>query len=412
MHRFFPGTGKIDALPFVRASQSLGARNLSGQIDADHVAIVGRPLSVKSAEDALYLLNLTSFAARRIGPDIDMTSAVMLTTDPADRSVLLSVREPNTTYRVWRVPADAARASEPMLMFLSEPQVTIARNGPLYMSLHDRPLEVVRFSDTGAALERLITGPTLTRSVVPMRDDRILLSSRVGGRSRVIVWASGKEPVNLVQTDEETRPPFTTVGADRIAVMIGSPASPEMAIVSVAAGRPVSRFPVPPDISSIGASPDGNTLYFAAAGKVSAMPVSGGAPRPMGLGDSLVVDPDTGDVIVKLDEAAGSRLARLPSTGGAPVPIPIVSKDLRLIPEALSPGSVRKGRLVVPVSTRDSWDWFVALLDLPTGRLTRVPLDYDTDFHFASWSPAGRIIGVGLGMEAGLWKFEKTTPER
>ena len=409
LHRFFSSTGKIEALPFVRTSQWLGAQNLSGQIDADHVAIVGRPLSVKGAEDGLYLLNLRSFAARRIGSDIDMTSALTLTTDPADRSVLLSVREPTTTYRVWRVPTDAARASEPMLMFLSEPELTIARNGPLYMSLHDRPLEVVRFSDTGAAPERLITGPTLTRSVVPMRDDRILLNSRVGGRSRVIVWEPRKEPVNLVQTDEETRAPVTPVGTDRVAVMIGSPETPEIAIVSVTTGRLVSRFPVPPGITSLGASPDGQTLYFAAAGKISAMPVGGGAPRPIGSGDSLVVDPDTGDLIVKLDEAAGSRLARLPAAGGTSQPIAIDSKELRLIPEPLSPGSIHKGRLVLPVGTKDSWNWFVALLDLPTGRLTRVPVDYDTDFHFASWSPAGRIIGTGLGMQAGLWRFEKTT---
>jgi hypothetical protein len=36
-----------------------------------------------------------------------------------------------------------------------------------------------------------------------------------------------------------------------------------------------------------------------------------------------------------------------------------------------------------------------------------VPLKYDTDFHFLTWTADGRIVGAGLGMQAALWKFEK-----
>jgi len=104
-------------------------------------------------------------------------------------------------------------------------------------------------------------------------------------------------------------------------------------------------------------------------------------------------------------------LRRVPKVGPAQ-PIAIVNKEFRLASEPLSASSIRKGRLVLPVGSADSWYWVPGILDLKTGRLERVPVAHTTDFHYTAWAPDGRIIGTGLGMDGSLWKFERTKSVR
>jgi hypothetical protein len=66
------------------------------------------------------------------------------------------------------------------------------------------------------------------------------------------------------------------------------------------------------------------------------------------------------------------------------------------------------GRLLVPLSLRDSWFNPLGILDTATGRITRVPGNELTDHGSAVWTPDGRIIAGQLGLRATLWKF---TPE-
>jgi hypothetical protein len=51
------------------------------------------------------------------------------------------------------------------------------------------------------------------------------------------------------------------------------------------------------------------------------LPAEGGTPTKLGAGDSLTVERDTGDLIVKLDESARIRLVRMPPAGGALHPL-------------------------------------------------------------------------------------------
>ena len=104
------------------------------------------------------------------------------------------------------------------------------------------------------------------------------------------------------------------------------------------------------------ASPDGRMLYVTSAGSVSALPADGSPARTLGPGDSVTVDPDTGALIVKLDEPERFHLVRMSPDDGASTPITIDS-DLRIIPEPLIPGAIRQGRMVLPVATTDSWYW-------------------------------------------------------
>jgi hypothetical protein len=45
------------------------------------------------------------------------------------------------------------------------------------------------------------------------------------------------------------------------------------------------------------------------------------------------------------------------------------------------------------------------MLDLATGRLERVPIDYPTDYHFVTWTSDGRIVATGSTIQTGFWKF-------
>jgi len=403
LHRFWPSNGKIEPLPFVTLSVRNTFYGLERQIDANRIVIVGRPLGDRAGTDRLYSFDLASNKATQIGPDVDMEAALDLTVDPTDRSVLLALREGNI-FRMLRFRANERGPGESVLRFMSQPDADIAQDGSIFVALKDRPHEALQFDEAGNAVRSLATGLTFSDYDVPI-GNAVLMTSRIGGRSRITMKAPGHEPVNLVKTDEDTRPPFAPVGTDRVAVTIGD--ARELAVVAHATGRVISRFPVPAGVTSVGASPDGKVIYFSAGGKVSAIPAAGGDAREIGSGDSFVVDPDSGDVIVKLDEVGAFRLARLSPKGGTPTPIPIRSTDLRLIPEGLAPGSIRNGRLVLPVTTVDSWNWFPAVLDLKTGDLKRVTLKYDTDFHFLTWAANGEIVGTGLGMQSALWKFEK-----
>jgi hypothetical protein len=67
----------------------------------------------------------------------------------------------------------------------------------------------------------------------------------------------------------------------------------------------------------------------------------------VGPGDSVVVDPDTGDLIVKSDAADAFTLTRFAKAAGPPQLITIGDTNLRLASQPLSAGSIRKGRLVL-----------------------------------------------------------------
>src|SRR5688500_19694810 len=113
------------------------------------------------------------------------------------------------------------------------------------------------------------------------------------------------------------------VGDQHAALIIGSGTTSDIAVVVAKSGRIVERFPAPPRIASLAASPDGRTLYVAAGGSISALTRSGGQSRTLGVGDSITVDQQSGDIIAKLDEQDRFRLVRIPAAGGAAQPIPV-----------------------------------------------------------------------------------------
>ena len=404
LHRLWPDTGQLAPLPALT--------NLSGysggirQLDAGHIAFFGRPLADAGKANQLHVVALDSGRMTRLGPEVTSGDMVSMAVNAPDRSVFMAVRD-GSAFRVLRVPLEDSRPPETALTLLSRPYIDSSPDGALFVGFSDRPYEVLRFRQGNTNVERWATRPTFASGAVVLADGRYLITERVGGTSRVLIGDHAKEPTPLVETTEATRDPFTPLNTEQVALTIGA-TTPEIAIVAVNSGRILKRLKAPGPITSLAASPDGRMLYVTSDGVVSALPADGGTARTLGPGDSVIVDPDTGALIVKLDEAERYRLVRMSPVDGTSTLVPINS-DLRMIPEPLIPGAIRKGRMVLPVATADSWYWFVGVLDMQSGRIEKLPLDYYTDFHFVAWAPDGSIIGSGLGSVTTLWKFAPDT---
>ena len=401
LHRLYPDSGRLEPLPAVSSSID---GNFVRPIGDGKVAFFGRPLANPASVEQLYLLSLGTGDLQRLGPDLPASDVVSLAFDAANRSVLVAMRD-GSAFHVIEMPVDGGAARETH-RFFSEPHLDMSPDGSLFVALRERPGEVIRFREDRLEAERLASGPTLFRAAVPLPDGRFLITERLGTTSHVLVAAPGRESTRLVETSDDNRDPMTPVGTDRAALMIGPVAAPEIAIVAVNSGRILKRFQAPPKITSLGASPDGATLYATSAGSVLAMSTDGASLRTLGSGDSLTVAPDTGDLIVKLDEAERYRLVRMSPAGGTPVPIAIPA-DVRLVSRPLTPGAIRNGRLLLPIAVLDSWYWFSGVLDLQSSRFTRMDVVNPTDIHWITWAADGSILGSGMTIQSALWKFTR-----
>jgi hypothetical protein len=73
-----------------------------------------------------------------------------------------------------------------------------------------------------------------------------------------------------------------------------------------------------------------------------------------------------------------------------------------------SVGGVRAdGLLATTVITADSWFIQLALVDLKSGRTTRLPGDGTSEVVSAAWTRDGQILALKQGMDATIWTFTR-----
>jgi hypothetical protein len=61
----------------------------------------------------------------------------------------------------------------------------------------------------------------------------------------------------------------------------------------------------------------------------------------------------------------------------------------------------------VQVNEPHVWFYRMAAVDLKTGRLDLIPLDYDGDVWFPGWTPDGKIVATGLQYSFSLWQMRR-----
>ncbi|HXH48489.1 MAG TPA: winged helix-turn-helix domain-containing protein [Terriglobia bacterium] len=367
----------------------------------------------------LYVVDTATGSSRRLAPQLRpaLSGVCPLAVTSDGRAVLTSLPSGNL-HRIVAIPRSGAGPVRTLMTLNSQPAVIdAAPDGSLYADQGDRPIEMLRFAASGGKPEVLASFDVsavrygdIFGATVELSDGRVILPSRVSGRFRLLLGKPGGSFVSLLRGNEETEGPIAQVGNDEVALMVGSPPAEELAIASIKEGRILRRFEATKgrQIESVEASPDGKSLFYVFSGSVWSISSQGGSPRRICAGDSVTVDPNGRDLIVKLNEQEHVILKRVPLSGGPEQPIQVRS-SLLVAPYQVPGNNLNKdGKLLVTVAPNNSWFYGLAILDLATGKLTPVLLDYSGDVNAHGWTRDGHILATGVPMRAHIWRFRPT----
>ena len=416
LYRFWPESGRVEALDAVFLQVSDIATCVRPFHDGKEAVFFGERLEQLGTDPSphLYVVDLTSKQTRRLAAEIDFRRTSEFKLFPIavpidDQSVLVEV-EAGDLHRVISIPRRGTGPIRTLFSLTLEPGLMdVDKDGDIYLDQMDRPMEVLRSSPAGGEPE-VLAGPDSTSMgqylTTRLPDGRAVFESLLARRSRLLAAKPGTEAAPFVETKEETSLPACQVGKDKIAFLLGPPGKAVVALASASDGRILARLSgLPTGITDLAASPDGTTLYYVASGTVSAVSVRGGPPRRIVPGDGVAADPDGEHLIVQLIGQEGVRLVRVPASGGDEQPIP-VKADLLLAPVVLSPNAIGKdGRLVLSVTTPDSWFYGMGVLDPRSGKLERIPLIFSGDTLGPGWLDDGRVFVSGWPLKASLWRF-------
>ena len=426
LHRFWPGTGRIEGLP-IRMSQSLFDARVKASPDGKTVVAWGEPLGQVAASPGFYLIDLASGLAKRLDPHgvTEGEEGRNFTVSLDGKSILTFVHSGALT-RIFRFSTSGAEAATQMLTVTNG--VWYLEAGPgetVYANLVDRSVDVVRFAPDGTHVEKLAGFPHVpdltTMAVLP--DGRAVLPVRASSQVRLMAVQQGKDPSPLVNTTEETAAPVAACGTREVAFMLGPEPHETITFAEPASGRVVRTIaPGKGPVESIACSPDGKTVYFAARGFIWSIPSSGhpaasgdtaasgytavAEVRKIRAGESVVADPSGLRLIVQEQESSQLHRFSVPLDGGREREIP---RDASVSPASLqmSPNALNAdGRLATQLLLRDSWFNPPAVTDTATGRITRVPSDNLSDYQSLGWTPDGRLMGLKMGLRATMWKFQ------
>jgi hypothetical protein len=244
--------------------------------------------------------------------------------------------------------------------------------------------------------------------VVALTDGRVAIPVDVSGRTRLMAVERGKDPVPLVNTPEETAAPVTALPGNRIAFAIGPEPRETIAIADASNGRITGRIsPGKGIVQSLAASPDGGALYFTAGGSVWSIATAGGEASKICAGDWVVGNPSGGTLMVARKHSSEISLFEVPATGGSERTIAL-DRTSPLFNLFISPATIRGGQMLVSLNVADSWFNPMALLDLQSGRITRIAGDGVSDLHSAAWTHDDGFVASREGLVSTIWRF---TPE-
>jgi serine/threonine protein kinase len=406
--RVWPDTGRTQALP-VDVTFDPGARPWI-RVSADGRRVVVALARVWDAPGrrSLIEVDLAEGTAHPINLEGDLeVRAVALSADGA--SAIAAVPA-NALTRIVRIPLDGPRVPEDLFTVTGDVwDLDVAANGAVDVNVADRPGEVVRIAPDGAATATLARFPraTLSKMAVALPDGRAVVDARVSGRMRLMVMAQGRRPEPLLTTQEESSAPMTAVAGNRIAFAVGAEPRETIAVADTATGRILHRItPQQGVIQTMAASADGETLYFTAGGSVWSVATAGGEPGRIGPGRWVLVHP-SGTLIVARDDGTQVRLFEVSAENATERAISPLSVDARFF----TMGGVRADGLVAAsLNQIDSWWLQLGLVDLTSGRTTRLPGDGASEVVWATWTHDGQILALKQGMAAAIWTFTREQP--
>lgn len=410
IHRFWPETGKLEPL-----SAEVNFDDVSPPMrafpDGKEAAYVGWPIAGEQTPvGTLYALDLATGKSRRLAPKlvippkpdgIGFPMAVL-----ADGSKVLLRLSNGDMRAVVAFPRNGNGLPETWLNLTQNFwYLDAGPDGSLYMDqVQERP-EALRFSTAGGRPERLLAGIALG-PVLQQNNASLLVSSVFAGNRRPAIQRPGGELAPISESRERAGTAITKVGEHALAFPVGPQGRMAIAIASLPDGRAVRRLPVPGGtVDSLASSADGRHIVYTSGQKVWSVSAEGGEPIQIGEGDSVAVGAD--EILLQLNEDDGFHLFRVPLAGGKPGRVGL-SSGTQLTGVALHPGALGTGeRAIVQVNEPHMWFYRMATIDLKTGRLNLIPVDYDGDIWYPGWTPDGKIIATGIEYSFSLWQMHR-----
>lgn len=404
--RFWPEDGRSQEYRVQLGAQSTPLGRVQTAVRDKEAVIFGVPLGNYAEAPGFLAVDLASGTIRRL----KAASAVRAWTVTRDGKSILAAVAAGALTRMVIIPMEGSVNERTLYTVTSDVwNLEAGPDGSVYVNMIDRPTDVVLLSLDGSPAERVGSFARVQRGelLAVLPDGRAVVPAGGSGHIRLMAVARGKDPVPLVNTAEETASPLAVVGTREIAFVIGPEPRQIIAIADVASGRVMRRLaPNKGAVVSIAASPDGKTVFFAASGRIWSIPAMGGEAKAIRPGDSVVVEPNGRDLIVRANESSRARLFRTTLDGSAEREI-VLDGSNRLVPVwPLTPGAIHPdGRMLVSLLPTNSWFNPIGVLDLASGRITRTLADPQNDFHTMSWTADGKIMALKMALRAALWKF-------
>ena len=410
LFRLWPDTGREQEFPIEPSSTGFmyRAHLIPGDREA---AVVGTYVGEGQPPGRhLYVLDLASGRVRRLPSGFDSDDSIGAIAVTPDGQSVLAVGGAGALRAIVAIPADGAGVQRTVLALTMEVMgLDAGPGGWIYADQVDFPSTIVRFSSQGGRAEKIAGFSTAVGRAGMLQDGRFVMALTSGGSRHLTVIEPGKVPRPLIMTQENTSDPVTGVGPSQVAFLIWSESRPTIALAALATGRITSRIAFDKgEVKSLASSADGQTLYVGAGGTIWSLPVAGGEPQKIRAGDSAAVgppDPSGQHLFVEVTETLRTRLFDVPLDGKPEREIPLNGPfhltGEPLVASAIDPDS----RLFVPLASPDDWFYLPGVVDLATGRMTRIPVDHFGDYHFLLRKPDGQLIAGAWDFRSSLWRF-------
>jgi len=410
--RFWPNAQRLEPLPaWVSISTTIPLRVFPDGKEAVFNGIT----SETDPSVHLYVMDIATGKIRRLAPQLPdrrNNESYPLATTADNRGVLVDVAA-GDLHRIVFVPRDGNGATYTVTTLTKPPwYLESAKDGALYLDQVDRPHQLLRFPVAKGVPEVLGSSDTYVPAgqymePVETADGRFLLDTEFSGRGRLLLAKPGGDFVPLLDTNDETSSPATALSNDEVAFVVGSGSSAIVAIASASEGRVVRwlQGTKGKHTTSLAASPDSKTVYFGADGYIWSVPANDGSPQKVAPGDNVSVNPTGQDLVITRGVTSNPLLIRFSIQSGKSEDVHLENgRSLAPVPTGARAIN-RQGKMLITISPSDSWFYRVAVLDLPTGHITPIEVNYAGDTLSSNWTADGRVISVGLPLRSHIWRF-------
>jgi predicted Ser/Thr protein kinase/WD40 repeat protein len=409
LFRYWPDSGRLQEF----AIEFQFFREMCRAFPDGTLAVAGgRTIGSGKPDWHLLVIDLGTGKVRRLSENLEDRMINAIAVAPDGKYVLAALPS-GSLRRIVSIPISGAAPIRTLFTVHSDVwQLQYGPDGSIFANLVDRPMVLWRLTAHGGIPQEVKNFPPVTGSqyLTPglsiLSDGRVVIPAFVAGHTRLMVWEENKSLVPLIAGNEESAAPFSVTGPHQIAFAIGPEPRQTIGIADVATGRITRRIALAKGpISGLASSSDGKTLYCAAGGTVWAVSATGGDPRRIRDGESVMIDPAGRYLVVETAESERTHLFQVPLAGGPEREIPL-DTSIPIFPIPISSGSISAdSRMVLPLATRDSWFNPAGILDLASGRITQIPSSDRHDHPALVWLPDGRVLSLAVGIRANIWKF-------